>query len=165
LNQAAHIYPYCTLKNKEEDLFGLRHIFWNCLKLFWPEEKVAAWTAELFPQGINEIGVERVDNLITLSVSAHGYWNRGAFALKPISMNEDKTTLKVQFFWQKAQNTQATMSLLTTPFSTEGLDQNEGAFEHGGTRLFDVCTKKGINFVLREELKGHTVFKPPEGMH
>jgi hypothetical protein len=56
--------------------------------------------------------------------------------LKPISVNEDKTTLKVKFFWQKKQNnTQATISLLTTPFSTEDLDQNEGAFDHGTAEL------------------------------
>jgi hypothetical protein len=112
--------------------------------MFWPEEKVAAWTAEIFPQGINEIGVERVDNLITLSKDAHNSWNRGAFALKPISINEDKTTLKIQFFWQKKQNTQATMSLLTTPFSTESLNQNEGAFEHGTIGLFDLNKRRLI---------------------
>jgi hypothetical protein len=123
--------------------------------MFWPEEKVAAWTAELFPQGINELGVERVDNLITLSKQAHGYWNQGAFALKPISMNEDKTSLKIQFFWQKKQNTQATMSLLTTPFSTESLNQNEGAFEHGTIKLFDLnkqrLIKSGDIFELRTD--------------
>ncbi|KIM98606.1 hypothetical protein OIDMADRAFT_56956 [Oidiodendron maius Zn] len=135
-NEAAHIYPYCAVKNKEEDPSGPRHIFWNCLKLFWPKEKVAAWTTELFPQGINELGVERVDNLITLSKSAHSYWNQGAFAFKPISINEDKTTLKIQFFWQNKQNTEAKMSLSTVPYSTEGLDHNEGAFKHGTIKLF-----------------------------
>jgi hypothetical protein len=149
----AHIYPFSSLKNQEEDTFGLRHIFWTHLKIFWPEEKVAAWTAELFPQGINEIGVERVYNLITLSPTAHTYWNRGAFALKPISVNEDKTTLKVQFFWQKKQNTQATMSLLTTPFSTEDLDLNEGAFDHGVTWLSDYNKriKSGDIFELKTD--------------
>jgi hypothetical protein len=143
-NDAAYIYAHCILKNKEEDAFGVRHIFWNQLRMFWPEETVAAWAAELFPQGINEQGVETVYNLITLSKTAHDYWNRGAFALKPISINEDKTTLKIQFFWQKKQNTQATMSLLTTPFSTEGLDQNEGAFEYGTIKLFDHNKKRHI---------------------
>jgi hypothetical protein len=109
------------------------------LKIFWPEEKVAAWEAELFPGGIDEIGIERVCNIITLSRDAHTFWNRGAFALKPISVDNDNTTLKVQFFWQKKQkDTQATMSLLTTPFSTEDLDQNEGAFDYGITRLTDI---------------------------
>jgi hypothetical protein len=109
------------------------------LKIFWPEEKVAAWEAELFPVGIDEIGFERVYNLITLSRDTHTSWNRGAFTLKPISMSDDNTTLEVQFFWQKKQNdTQPTMSLLTTPFPTKDLDQNEGAFDAGNIRLTDV---------------------------
>ena len=36
------------------------------------------------------------------------------------------------------------MSLLTTPFSTDGLDQNEGAFDHGIIDLRDACKKKMI---------------------
>jgi hypothetical protein len=98
---AAPIYPFCSLGNKKENIFEARHTFWNHLKIFWPKEKVTAWTAELFPRGINEIGVDRIYNLVILSSNAYGYWNRGAFALKPISVNEDKTTLKVKFFWQK----------------------------------------------------------------
>jgi hypothetical protein len=132
----AHIYPFCRLKDSEEDIFGARHTFWDHLKNFWPEEKVAAWEAELFPRGPSESGGERVDNLITLSKVAHIYWNRGAFALKPMSVYDNNTTLKVQFFWQKKQNdTQATISLLTTPLSTEDLDRNEGAFDYGNTIL------------------------------
>jgi hypothetical protein len=109
------------------------------LKSFWPEEKVAAWAEDVFPQGISEIGIERVYNLISLTPTAHNDWDQGAFALKPISMSDDNTTLKVQFFWQKKQkDTQATMSLLTTPFSTKDLDHNEGAFV-GNARLTDSC--------------------------
>jgi hypothetical protein len=158
---AAHIYAHCILKTKEEDIFGVRHIFWDHLRMFWPEEKVAAWTAQLFPQGINEMGVERVYNLITLSKDAHDCWNRGGFALKPISVSEDKTTLKIQFFWQKKQNTQATMSLLTTPFSTEDLDRNEGAVEHGTIKLFDHNKKRLIKSGDIFELKTDDVMARP----
>jgi hypothetical protein len=115
------------------------------LKNFWPREKVTAWEAELFPEGISGIGIESVHNRITFSPSAHDYWNRGAFALKPISMSDDNTTLNVQFFWQKKQNdTQATMSLLTTPFSTKDLNHNEGAFDYGIVALFHIPTDKRI---------------------
>jgi hypothetical protein len=56
-------------------------------------------------------------------------WGRGAFALKPVLESDDKMTLEVQFFWQEKQkDTQQTMSLLTTPSSTEGLDENVGAY-------------------------------------
>lgn len=62
-------------------------------------------------------------------------WARGAFALKPISC--DKTTLKVQFFWQKKQQeAQTAISLLTTPFSTEGLSQNTDVLGGGAVKLF-----------------------------
>src|ERR1700709_2011546 len=112
-------------------------MFWEHLKNFWSEEKVAAWEVELFPRGLSETGDERVDNRITLSKIAHVQWNRGAFALKPISISDENTTLKVQFFWQKKQpDIQATMSLLTIPLSTEDLNQNKGAFDDPA-RLFD----------------------------
>jgi hypothetical protein len=155
----AHIYPFYSLENKEEDIFGARHTFWDLLKNFWPEEKIAGWEAELFPRGIHEMGIERVYNLITLSKTAHDYWNRGAFALKPISMSKDNTTLKVKFFWQRKQNTQATMSLLTTPFSTEDLDHNEGAFDSGIPELYrrGDRIKSGDFF----ELKTDDVMKRP----
>jgi hypothetical protein len=53
--------------------------------------------------GIFETSIERVYNLITLSPNAHVNWNRGAFALKLISMYDNNTTLKVKSFWQKKQ--------------------------------------------------------------
>jgi hypothetical protein len=113
-------------------------MFWEHLKNFWSEDKVAAWEVELFPRGLSETGDERVDNRITLSKIAHVQWNRGAFALKPIFVSDKNTTLKVQFFWQKKQpDIQTTMSLLTIPLSTGVLNQNEGAFDYGQTRLFD----------------------------
>jgi hypothetical protein len=129
-------------------------MFWGHLKNFWSKEKVAAWEAELFPAGIYEFGIERVYNLISLSPEVHRMWSRGAFALKPISESDDKMILEVQFFWQKKQtDTQQTMSLLTTPFSTEGLDQNVGAFDRGawlsryGTRRI----KSGDYFKLQTD--------------
>jgi hypothetical protein len=132
------------------------------LKNFWPEEKVAAWEAELFPRGIHEMGIERVYNLITLSLGAHRCWNRGAFALKPISMYDNNTTLKVQFFWQKKKkDTQATMSLLTTPFSTEDLDHNEGAFDTSESVLFDIRRKKVIKSGEFFELKTDDAIERP----
>jgi hypothetical protein len=119
-------------------MFGLRHTFWNHLKNFWPAEKVAAWEAELFPKGMHEVGEERVYNLITLSPDAHAKWAAGYFALKPISLSDDKMILKVQFFWQKEQDTQTTISLLTAPFPTEGLER------HRYAGLVDWRTKRCI---------------------
>jgi HNH endonuclease len=126
----AHIYPF-LLKGREED-FGPRKIFWTSLGCFWSEDKITAWEMELFPSGINELGMEQVYNLITLSKDVHNAWSQGAFALKPISLSEDKTTLTVQFFWQKKlAGTPAMVPLSTRPESTEGLDEIEDKYNYG----------------------------------
>jgi hypothetical protein len=142
--EVAHIYPHHLLKHKEEGTLGQRHTFWDLLENFWSKEKVAAWEAELFPRGRFEPGEEKVYNLVTLSVGAHRAWGQGAFALKPISESDDKMTFEVQFFWQEKQkDIQQTMSLLTRPSSTEGLDHNSGAFENASW-LFVVRDKREI---------------------
>jgi hypothetical protein len=133
----AHIYPHHSLKQREEGTTGPRHDFWSYLRTFWSEEKVTAWEARLFPQGICEKGVEEVYNLISLSPSVHRAWGRGLFALKPISESDDKKTLIVQFFWQEKQiGALPGMSLTTTPISTQGLKQTAGIW------LFDKNEKK-----------------------
>ncbi|KAF7880447.1 uncharacterized protein EAF02_007293 [Botrytis sinoallii] len=149
--EVAHIYPFCRISTSEENIFGARHMFWEYLKNFWSEEKVAAWKAEIFSRGLSKIGDEKVDNRITLSKVAHAQWNRGAFALKPISI----------FFWQKKQtDIQSTMTLTTTPISTENLDHNEGAFDHGYTTLY--CPgPKAIESGQIFELKTRDPIKQP----
>ncbi|KAK9489245.1 hypothetical protein V1508DRAFT_458612 [Lipomyces doorenjongii] len=87
--ECAHIYPFHLIKYKEEDAFGERHIFWDHLKNFWPEQKIADWELELFPKGLHEMGEEKTYNLITLSRTAQDMWARGALALKPISVSND----------------------------------------------------------------------------
>jgi hypothetical protein len=142
--EVAHIYPFFSLKGREEG-FGPRKIFWTSLRCFWSEDKVTTWEIELFPSGINELGIERVYNLITLSDEVHDVWNQGAFALKPISLSEDKTTLTVQFFWQKKlAGTPAMVPLSTRPESTEGLNEIEDKHGYGTIWL---ATKIGSQMV------------------
>ncbi len=62
----AYVYLFYLIKHKEEDIFGSQHMFWDLLKNFWPGEKVIAWQAQLFPEGINEIVIKIASNLITL---------------------------------------------------------------------------------------------------
>jgi hypothetical protein len=52
------------------------------------EEKITTWEAIGFPDGPERRGYETPRNMITLSVQAHHLWNRGAFALRPISVSE-----------------------------------------------------------------------------
>lgn len=140
--EVAHIYPHHSMRQKEEDKSGLRHEFWDHLRLFWPKEKVATWEAKLFPRGIHEQGQEEVYNLISLSPTIHTIWGRGLFALKAISESDDKKTLIVQFFWQEKQKgLLSRINPITIPTSTQGLKQTTGA--HGGhIWLFDKNEKK-----------------------
>jgi hypothetical protein len=129
-------------------------MFWSLLSVFWPEEKINAWKAQLFPVGISEPGVDKVYNRISLSSDAHYIWGIGAFALKPISLSDDRMTLVVQFFWQKSQqqDTQQTISLTTTPFSTENKETYEGLY--GTHRLLnerDRRIKSGDYFTLHTD--------------
>jgi hypothetical protein len=95
------------------------------LRNFWPKEKIATWEAALFPDGPEEHGLETARNMITLSSNAHHLWNMGAFALKPISVSEDNTTLIIQFFWQTKQPlAMPTINLLAIPLSTKHLDRH-----------------------------------------
>jgi HNH endonuclease len=136
------------MKQIQEDKITLRFEFWSHLRLFWSEEKVTAWEAKLFPQGIGEKGHEEVYNLISLAPTVHAIWGQGLFALKPISESEDKKTLILQFFWQENQKAPLPkMSLTTTPISTQGLQQTAGVW------LFD---KNGNKIQTGDYFKLHT---------
>lgn len=108
---------------KEEDIFGKRHIFWQMLRNLFPQEEISTWEAIIFPNGTEENGLESAQNMITLSSDAHKLWNHGAFALKPISVSEDKMSLTLQFFWQKKQfQTMPVTSVDNVPPCTRDLD-------------------------------------------
>ncbi|OJJ81778.1 uncharacterized protein ASPGLDRAFT_49735 [Aspergillus glaucus CBS 516.65] len=40
-------------------------------------------------------------NALALQSSAHDYWDRALFALQPISVNDQKTEMKLRFYWLK----------------------------------------------------------------
>jgi hypothetical protein len=96
------------------------------LRNFWPEEKITAWEEMIFPDGLEERGLETPRNLITFGATVHELWNKGAFALKPISISEDNTTLTIQFFWQTKQPLiMPTINLTTVPLSTRDLHETD----------------------------------------
>ena len=104
-------------------MFGKRYVFSRMLRNFWPEEKINTWEAAVFLDDSAEHGLETARNMITLSVEAHGLWNSGAFALKPISVSEDNTTLIIQLFGQARYSPiMPTINLTTIPLSTRDLD-------------------------------------------
>ncbi len=102
-------------------------MFWEMLRNFWPEAKVAEWLVGVFPNG-TAIGVETPANLITMSSETHEMWNRGGFALKPLTLSDDECSMTIQVFYQKPHdraNTGNSMSLQDPPPSTRSLTSSE----------------------------------------
>lgn len=96
----------------ENDQWGLvpTHIFpralngtdgektWSFLSMLFSPEKVSVWKRALCEtqNGQTRINTERVENYISLHLGPHNLWNRLAFALHPIYLSADKTTLDLQ---------------------------------------------------------------------
>jgi len=105
-----------------------RASFWGLLKVFWDDDHVDKWRNKIFPDPQHpDPGVESCFNLMCLAAHAHGYWNDGRFALKPLKLSDDEKELTVQFFWQPQYDHQLKdrIDLLKEPLSSEGLDSAE----------------------------------------
>jgi hypothetical protein len=86
-----------------------------------------------FPDGLEQNGNDSTANLISLS---HVYWNKGQFALKPISVSADSKTLTVQFFWQaKRSVVMPKINLATIPLSTRDLDRYRNNALYDGRQI------------------------------
>jgi HNH endonuclease len=97
--------------------------FWRLLTGFWTEDRVAEWRNKIFPNPDHpDTGVDVCFNLISLSPSAHWYWNKGLFALKPLEISDDKK-LSVQFVWQPqySHGSKDLVDLLEEPLSSKDL--------------------------------------------
>ncbi|RFU23881.1 hypothetical protein B7463_g12461, partial [Scytalidium lignicola] len=89
--EVAQIYPdYLYRKSIQRQEVDL----WMILKYFFPSTRVDTW------KDVANTKYHTPANLFCLSPVARALWNTGAFALKPISRNNNNTTLIVQFFWQ-----------------------------------------------------------------
>src|ERR1700733_8963907 len=114
--------------NKHSDPLHANHraqsSFWRLLTGFWTEDRVTEWRNKIFPNSNHpDTDVDVCFNLISLSPSAHWYWSKGRFALKPLEMSEDKKKLSVQFFWQPQYNHRSKdlIDLLDEPLSSKDL--------------------------------------------
>jgi hypothetical protein len=68
--------------------------------MFWSEDRVQTWFDQIFKDPKTEVCY----NLMCLALSVHKYWEKGYFALKPISLSDDKKRLEIQFFWLTKRN-------------------------------------------------------------
>lgn len=72
--------------------------FWEMLSYCVSKYKLNAWKKAVEQGGL----AERCDNMLSMSPSVAAYWQHHLFALKPIELSEDRTSMKVQFFWLPA---------------------------------------------------------------
>jgi hypothetical protein len=92
--------------------------FWAMLRAYWSEEKIDRWENAIF----SDKGREVCSNLMTLAPSVHKYWERALFALRPLSMSEDRKSLRVQFFWLKQCARTASLTASILPELPSNLD-------------------------------------------
>ncbi|EAW18426.1 HNH endonuclease signature motif containing protein [Aspergillus fischeri NRRL 181] len=114
-SESAHIYPYSLHEG-----FGPKCArFWDTLSMLWPPSTIEEWKADVFGGSNTEL----CSNRITLSANAHVYWGKGLFALKPVSMSEDKKTLQLEFHWlRQVPQSSSTVLLSDKPSFEESLD-------------------------------------------
>lgn len=79
------------------------------LGMFWSREKVDGWVHA------NYKILESVTNRITLAPQCREYWDKALFGLRPVSVNEEKTQMVLQFFWLQGQNLPPSGSSLLLP--------------------------------------------------
>ena len=74
-------------------------------------------------QGRAKIKLGSCLNLFCLNPEAQAMWEKGIFALKPLSLSEDQKELTIQFFWQPeySHSHGRDIDLLTEATSSEGL--------------------------------------------
>ena len=107
--------------------------FWDTLRIFWSEERIDAWYNAIFS---NSTRTEICQNLVCLTPSAHAYWERAYFALKPVKLSEDKKRLDIQFYWLPATPPGTRVDIIRVP-SISASDRGRNL-----TRLFnnETCT-------------------------
>ncbi|ODM15439.1 hypothetical protein SI65_09042 [Aspergillus cristatus] len=72
--------------------------FWEMLSHCVSKYKINAWKKAVEQGGL----AERCDNMLCMSPSVAAYWREYLFALKPLELSEDRTSMNVQFFWLPA---------------------------------------------------------------
>jgi hypothetical protein len=68
--------------------------------MFWSKRRVTEWSTQIFTNRNTDVCY----NLMCLAPSAHKYWEKGYFALKPIKLSDDKKSLDIKFYWLKVRN-------------------------------------------------------------
>ncbi|CAG8364931.1 unnamed protein product [Penicillium salamii] len=85
-----------AIQNQEDGLLENEGV-WAFLVSFWGKAKVSIWR-ELLRRN-SKINVYQIFNLINVDVSVCRCWAFGYAAVRPISVNAEKTEMKIAFHW------------------------------------------------------------------
>lgn len=112
--EVCHILPFAISRPAGQEHF----IFWSILSVFWTEDRTNEWKRQI----LGDDGIEVCHNLLTLCPNAHRLWGRARFALQPLSMREDKKSLKIRFFWLQSRDFTKKMRITARPYLPAILD-------------------------------------------
>ncbi|KLJ06300.1 hypothetical protein EMPG_10284 [Blastomyces silverae] len=107
----AHIFPFSMGSSNPQ-----MPAFWNLLRNFWSEERVAGWQEAILPHG-----TETPENLLCLAPDAHRLHTNGRFALQPIKLSDDQTKLTLRFYWLPKPDLPVRRSLRDRPHIDDNL--------------------------------------------
>lgn len=128
--EACHLYPRCAFGGRNPG--QVKH-FWTLLRMFWPEDKVNSWHAKIFKdeRTSEPLGTETVENMLTFTSTLHRFHAKGAFALRPVRILEDKTQLELEFHWLAWQQRDSTtrVDLREQPLSSRGRTDSKRGIE------------------------------------
>ena len=92
--ESAHVCPFSLSKHRHSSTDRFFD-FQSSLSLFWSREKIQKWL-----QSIATLA-ETTANSITLQPAVHKYWDKALFALRFMSVNNEKTEMRLKFYWLK----------------------------------------------------------------
>ncbi|KAJ9298718.1 hypothetical protein DTO271G3_3685 [Paecilomyces variotii] len=112
--EVCHILPFAISRPAGQEHF----LFWAILSVFWTEDRINEWKRQIF----GDDGIEVCQNLLTLCPNAHRLWGQARCALQPLSMREDKKSLKIRFFWLQSRDFTKKMRITARPYLPAILD-------------------------------------------
>ncbi|CAL5871774.1 uncharacterized protein PFLUO_LOCUS6027 [Penicillium psychrofluorescens] len=144
--QVAHIYPtYFDEKSYDSS----SPTIWKFVRFFWSAETAERWHRAVYNDPRDPAKpLDTCANLICLRNDLRAAWANGLFALRPVSLSDDGTSMEVEFYWQPKQSHK--------PYGLVDIAKEPGSSK-------DICSVDDLNVVL--PTKDNDAFRPIESGH
>ncbi|CAI7625508.1 unnamed protein product [Penicillium glandicola] len=98
--QTVSIFPAGAITSRLQD-DPCAPTIWRFVDMFWGQKKTQRWRRAVFNNPTQpESPVNDCTNLICLRRDLRSAWSNGLFALRPHRINDDKTEMEIEFYWQ-----------------------------------------------------------------